>query len=78
MTRMVSLITMIVESVLSEERNSMYSHVMSGTIFGIQGLMIQVEADVSDGLPGFHLVGCLSNEIRESGERIRTAMRNSG
>lgn len=69
---------MIVESVPGEERNSMYSHVISGTTFGIQGMLIQVEADVSDGLPGFHLVGCLSNEIRESSERIRTAMRNSG
>lgn len=56
----------------------MYSYVTSGTIFGIQGVLIQVEADASDGLPGFHMVGYLSNEVRESGERIRTAMRNSG
>lgn len=60
------------------ERRYMYSQVMSGTILGIQGVMIQVETDCSDGLPGFHLVGCLSNEIRESGERIRTAIRNAG
>lgn len=56
----------------------MYSSVTSGTILGIQGVLIQVEADVSDGLPGFHMVGYLSGEIRESSERIRTAMRNSG
>lgn len=56
----------------------MYSNVTSGTILGIQGVLIQVEADVSDGLPGFHMVGYLSGEIRESSERIRTAMRNSG
>lgn len=56
----------------------MYSNVTSGTISGIQGVLIQVEADSSEGLPGFHMVGCLSNEIRESGERIRTALRNSG
>lgn len=56
----------------------MYSSVMSGTIFGIQGVLIQVEADLSDGLPGFHMVGYLSGEVRESSERIRTAIRNSG
>lgn len=56
----------------------MYSQVISGTIFGIQGVLIQVEIDSSDGLPGLHLVGSLSNEIRQSGERIRTAIRNAG
>ena len=56
----------------------MYSSVMSGAIFGIQGILIQVEADVSDGLPAFYMVGCLASEIRESCERIRTALRNSG
>lgn len=60
------------------ERNSMYSNVTSGTVFGIRGLMIQVETDVSDGLPAFHMVGYLANEVRESGERIRTAIRNAG
>ncbi|MCM1495370.1 MAG: YifB family Mg chelatase-like AAA ATPase [Bacteroides sp.] len=56
----------------------MYSSVTSGTILGIQGIMIQTEADVSDGLPSFHMVGYLASEVRESGERIRTAMRNAG
>lgn len=56
----------------------MYSNVASGTIVGIQGVLIQVEADVADGLPGFHMVGYLSSEVRESSERIRTAIRNSG
>lgn len=56
----------------------MYSSVTSGTILGIQGFMIQAEADVSDGLPSFHMVGYLASEVRESGERIRTAMRNAG
>lgn len=56
----------------------MYSNVTSGTVSGIQGFLIRVEADSSEGLPGIHMVGCLSNEVRESGERIRTALRNSG
>lgn len=75
---MVLQVTIYTESVPERERSSMYSNVASGTISGIQGLIIQVEADVSDGLPNFHMVGYLANEIRESGERIRTAVRNAG
>lgn len=75
---MVSHVTLRAESVPGGERNEMYSSVMSGTIFGIQGMVIQVEADMSEGLPGVHLVGSLSREVQESGERIRTALRNSG
>ncbi len=37
-----------------------------------------VEADVSDGLPCFDMVGVLSPEVKEARERVRTALRNSG
>ena len=40
--------------------------------------MIRVEADVSNGLPMFHMVGYLSSEVKEASERVRTAIRNSG
>lgn len=40
--------------------------------------MISVEADVSDGLPQFSMVGYLSAEVREAQERVRTAVKNSG
>lgn len=39
---------------------------------------VQVEADVSNGLPVFHMVGYLSSEVKEAGERVRTAIKNSG
>lgn len=78
MTTHRSLITINMESVPGGKGTVMYSNVISGTISGIEGALIRVEADSSDGLPGLHMVGCLSNEIRESGERIRTALRNSG
>lgn len=55
----------------------MYCKVLSGTVHGVGGLIIQVEADVSDGLPGFSMVGMLSFEVKEAGERVRTALRNS-
>ena len=40
--------------------------------------MVAVEADVSDGLPGFSMVGYLASEVREAQDRVRTALRNSG
>lgn len=55
----------------------MYCKVLSGAIHGVGGLIIHVEADVSDGLPGFCMVGMLSSEVKEAGERVRTALKNS-
>ena len=40
--------------------------------------MIQVEADVSEGLPGFSLVGFLSSEVKEARERVQIGMKNAG
>ena len=39
---------------------------------------VHVEADVSNGLPVFHMVGYLASEVKEAGERVRTAIKNSG
>lgn len=44
----------------------------------MDGYLVQVEADVSDGLPGFIMVGYLASEVKEAQERVRTALRNSG
>ena len=56
----------------------MFSTVLSATLHGLSVEFIDVEADVSNGLPMFHLVGYLSSEVKEAGERVRTAIRNSG
>ncbi len=56
----------------------MFSKAYSGGLKGIEGYVVQVEADVSDGLPGFYMVGYLASEVREAEERVRTAIRNSG
>lgn len=45
---------------------------------GIDGYLVQVEADVANGLPSFDMVGFLASEVREAKERVRTALRNSG
>lgn len=56
----------------------MYSTVLSAAIHGLEVNFIRVEADVSNGLPLFHMVGYLSSEVKEAGERVKTAMRNAG
>ena len=56
----------------------MFSTVLSATLQGLQVEFIDVEADLSNGLPMFHMVGYLSSEVKEAGERVRTAIRNSG
>lgn len=56
----------------------MYSTVLSAAIHGLEVNFIRVEADVSNGLPLFHMVGYLSSEVKEAGERIKTAIRNTG
>ena len=55
----------------------MFSSVLSATICGIESHLVYVEADVSDGLPMFSMVGYLNSQVREAGERVKTAMRNS-
>lgn len=56
----------------------MFSKVSSAVISGVESRMISVEADVSDGLPGFYMVGYLASEVKEAQDRVRTAIRNSG
>lgn len=56
----------------------MYSVSYCAAVQGIEGCMIQVEADVSEGLPGFSLVGFLSSEVKEARERVQIGMKNAG
>lgn len=56
----------------------MFSKVFSGALKGIDGSLVQVEADVGSGLPGFQLVGYLASEVKEAQDRVRTAVKNAG
>lgn len=58
--------------------DSLYSIVTTAIVQGIKSVPVYVEADVSDGMPLFEMVGFLSSEVKESKERVRTALRNSG
>jgi magnesium chelatase family protein len=52
--------------------------VRSAAVFGIDACPVQVEVDVSFGLPSFTMVGLPDASVRESRDRVRSAIRNSG
>lgn len=56
----------------------MFSRTYGAAIQGIDAILVRVEADVSDGLPGLELVGFLASEVREAKERVRVAIHNAG
>ena len=56
----------------------MYSVIKTAIVEGIRTRQIQVEVDISNGMPVFEMVGHLAPEVREGKERIRTALHNTG
>lgn len=56
----------------------MFASVLSAAILGMDVHPIHVEADVSDGLPTFTMVGFPSAQVREAQDRVRTALKNNG
>lgn len=62
----------------TERRGFLFCKRKSLCLQGINCVVVSVEADVSDGLPGCLLVGYLASEVREAQERVRTAIRNLG
>lgn len=56
----------------------MFSTITSGTIYGIRSCAVQVEVDVSQGLPCFQIVGLPGSEVREARERVKVALKNVG
>lgn len=56
----------------------MFASVNSVGIFGMASYMVTVEADVSNGLPRFDIVGLPDAAVKESGDRVRSALKNAG
>ncbi len=56
----------------------MPAKVISCAIVGLDGAIVEVEADISPGLPTFTIVGLPDTAVQESRERVRAAIRNSG
>ena len=56
----------------------MYCKIFCGTLLGIQGILIDVEVDISEGFPKLDIVGMPGSTIKEAKERVRTGIKNSG
>lgn len=56
----------------------MYSKINTCVLQGLNGSIVEVESDLSRGLPVFNIVGLPDISIKESKERVRTAIKNSG
>jgi magnesium chelatase family protein len=56
----------------------MLSNVYSSSVIGIDAYIVEVEVDISRGLPSFSTVGLAEGAVRESKERVKAALKNSG
>lgn len=56
----------------------MNANILSAALVGIDAAPIEIESDVSNGLPAFIIVGLPDVAVQESRERVKTALRNSG
>jgi magnesium chelatase family protein len=54
------------------------ARVLSAALRGVEATLVRVEVDVTDGLPIYHTVGLPDSAVRESRERVKTAIRNAG
>jgi magnesium chelatase family protein len=54
------------------------ARILSAALYGVEAVLVRVEVDVASGLPAFTTVGLPDSAVRESRERVRTAIRNAG
>ena len=57
---------------------SVLASLRSAAVFGVDAYPVQIEVDVSFGLPNFTMVGLPDATVRESRDRVRSAIKNSG
>jgi magnesium chelatase family protein len=56
----------------------MLSKIKSCALVGIDGYVVEVETDISSGIPAFEIVGLGDAAVKESKERVRAAIKNTG
>lgn len=56
----------------------MLSFIKGSCISGIEGKIVNIETDITNGIPYFELVGVMNNVAKDSRERVRAAVKNSG
>ena len=59
-------------------RNLCLVNLFGADVYGTKARIIRIEADVSDGLPVFDMVGFLASAVKEARERVRIAVRQMG
>ena len=55
-----------------------FAKLSSCGIKGIDGYILSVETDIAAGLPGIDIVGLADTAVKESKERLKSAIKNSG
>ncbi len=56
----------------------MIAKIVCYTLNGLEGVPVEVETDVNKGIPGYEMVGLPDTAVKESKERVRSALKNSG
>lgn len=56
----------------------MFAKVLSCAVVGLEGIQVEVETDILNGLPAFTVVGLPDKAVEESKERVRSALKNIG
>lgn len=56
----------------------MFAQLKSLGLYGMDAYMVDVEADISQGLPAFDIVGLPDEAVREARERVRSSIKNTG
>lgn len=56
----------------------MVTKVLTAAISGVEGKIVEVEVDVSTGLPCMEIIGLIGMEVREAKERVKVALKNNG
>src|SRR5579884_3327816 len=59
-------------------RNAVLAKALSCAVVGLESALVEVEVDLSPGLPSFQIVGLADTAVQEARERVRAAIKNSG
>jgi magnesium chelatase family protein len=65
-------------SLLSAKEKALLARVLSSAVLGIDAYQVEVEVDITSGLPTFTTVGLPETAVKESKERVKSAINNSG
>ena len=63
---------------MMKEGRKMLSKINSMALLGLDGYLIEVQVDVSNGMPCWEMVGLPDTSVKEAKERVKTAIKNSG